>query len=153
MSDVRLFHTADGGEIDLVPDGTYTEVILDTGLETAVYLSLFGGNEQDPGTVHDDADPEHGHQAQWWGNLGEPLVRMMRSEFGHLVNSLPVLSSNLVRLEQAAVRDLEWFTREGVASELSVTATQIGKDRVRADIRILVDKEEYTFAFFAIWGN
>lgn len=153
MSDVRLYHTYDGGEIDLVPDGTYTEVVLDTGLETAAYLSLFGGNEQDGGTVFDDTDPDHPHQAQWWGNIGEPLVRTMRSEFGHLVRSLPAISSNLVRLEQAGGRDLEWFTTENVASEVEVTCTQVGKDGLRTDVRIVVDKGEFVFAFFAIWGN
>lgn len=153
MSDVRLFHTYDGGEIDLVPDGTYTEVILDTGLETAAYLSLFGGNERDDGTFFDDTNPDHEHQAQWWGNIGEPPARQMRSEFGHLVRSLPAISSNLVRLEQAGARDLAWFTEEQVAREVELTVTQLGKDRIGAEVRIVVDKEEFVFAFFAIWGN
>jgi phage gp46-like protein len=148
-----LYHTDDGGEVDLTPDGTYVELILDTGLETAAYLSMFGGNERDPGTVHDDADPDHGHQNQWWGNLNESTTVAMRSETANLLRSLPATTSNLVKVEQAAERDLDWFLVEKVAREIEVTATMTSVNSLSVQVRIEVDKQEYVFAFASIWGR
>ena len=152
MTDVRLFHTNDGGEVDLVPDGTYTDLILDTGLETAAYLSLFGGNERDPGSPFDDLDPDVGRQ-QWWGNLNESGAVAQRSETAHLLRSLPATTYNLVKVEQAAERDLAWFVTEDVASEVAATATLTSVNTVLIQTRIVVDKQEFAFAFAAIWGN
>jgi len=153
VSDVRLFHTDDGGEVDLVPDGTYTELILDTGLETAAYLSMFGGNERDHGTVHDDTDPDHGHQQQWWGNLNESTAVAMRSETGHLLRSLPATTSNLVKVEQAATRDLDWFLVEEVAREIEVVATMTSVNSLSIQVRLEIDKQEFVYAFASIWGR
>ena len=153
MSDVHLYHTDDGGDVDLVPDGTYTELILDTGLETAAYLSMFGGNERDPGTVFDDTDPDHPHQNQWWGNLNESTTVAMRSETANLLRALPVTTSNLVKVEQAAARDLDWFLVDEIAREIEVTATLLTLNRVEIQVRLEIDKQEFVFAFAAIWGR
>ena len=57
--DVALRQTVDGGEITVI-NGI---VELDGGLETSVYLSLFGGNVDDPGDRVSDKT--------WWGNYDE----------------------------------------------------------------------------------
>ncbi|MGB5733854.1 MAG: hypothetical protein WBM40_05360, partial [Thiohalocapsa sp.] len=72
MTDVHLFHTSNGGDINFASDDLETDLALDAGLETAAYLSMFGGNERDPGTLRNADDPERADRFQWWGNIGAP---------------------------------------------------------------------------------
>ena len=126
MSDVLLFQTDDGGDIT-VERGV---VELSNGLESTVYLSLFGGNEDDDGTPN---SPE-----SWWGNIGEDQIdRTYRSETQHLLRSLPATSGNLRRIEEAVNRDLAWLIAAGVASSVSGVASVIGLNRVK----IIIDVE------------
>lgn len=66
--DVLLFDTEDGGEISVI-NGL---VIADGGFNTAVYLSLFGGNKDDGGEVASGDT--------WWGT-GLKVFLRMRSLF------------------------------------------------------------------------
>lgn len=141
QGDVRLFHTIDGGDIS-VAGGL---IAMDGGLETAVYLSLFGGNHDDPGG--DDA------RRSWWGNLGEPVAaRRARGEIQGLLQHLPVTAGNLVRLKAAAVRDLAWLTREKVASAVDVSVRSEGLNRVNFQVTISAEGREADFTFSANWG-
>lgn len=136
MTDVLLRQTADGGEIT-VDAGL---VLMSEGLETAVYLSLFGGNEDDPG----DAD----RTRQWWGNIGESEpARTYRSETQYLIRSLPSVPSNLRRIEQAATRDLQWMIDTGVARSIAVAALIPAVDRVTLDIRIATARDQIQLSF------
>lgn len=151
MSDVRLFHTADGGDVEFASnDQTYVDIKLHPGLETASYLSMFGGNERDSGlaTVGEAGDPQ---RLQWWGNLGEPLSRQLRSETQHLLRSLPATSSNLLRVQDAITRDHQWFLDDGIASEVTAEVSLIAKDTVRIQIRMIVQGEELVFFFQTQW--
>lgn len=126
MTDVLLRQTNDGGDISI--QGGLLE--LSEGFETAVYLSLFGGNEDDPA----DTDTTQ----QWWGNLldVEP-ERAYRSETQFLVKSLPAIPFNLRRIEQAAARDLKWMTDTALARSVTVEATIPAKDRVLIGLVII----------------
>jgi phage gp46-like protein len=77
----------------------------------------------------------------------------MRSETANALRSLPAVSSNLGRLEQAASRDLEWFTKDGFAQKVEVSAMLTSVNEVTIRVRILIDNEEFVSAFFSIWGN
>jgi len=153
MTDVRLFHTSDGGDIELAGDGLSTEVALNNGLETAAYLSLFGGNERHPGRTYDNGTDQRPHSLQWWGNHGEPEARKQTSETQHLIRELPPSSGNLRRLEDAAVNDLQWFKDEKIVSEVEATASLITSTRVSLLVQLVVDTEEFDFAFETDWGN
>lgn len=138
--DVRLYQTDDGGEMEIV-DGV---VILSPGLETAAYLSLFGGNEADDGRK-DSA-------SQYWGNLGETdPARQYRSETQHLLRALPATSGNLKRVEDAANRDLAWFLSERVASSVAVSVALVGLNRVSFTITIEAVGTESRFEFVENW--
>lgn len=154
MTDIRLFQVDDDGEIEFAdPDAPTTDLKLDTGLETAVYLSWFGGNARDPGLVHDDTNPDHPHRFQWWGNHGEPRERQMISETQHLLRSLPATSNNLLRIEDAQMRDVQWMLDTELASEVVATATLVAKDRIELSGRIIIDKQEFVVAFQSLWGE
>lgn len=126
MTDVLLRQADDGGEITL--QGGL--LLLSDGIETAVYLSLFGGNEDDPGDVDGPL--------QWWGNLleAEP-ERAYRSETQYLLKSLPAIPANLRRIEQAAARDLQWMLDTDNAQSITVEATIPALNRVQINLTII----------------
>lgn len=132
QGDVKLFQTNDDGEIS-VANGI---VEMSGGLETAAYLSLFGGNEDDAGLT--DA------AKTWWANLDEidPAFQF-RSETQHLLESIPATTGNLRRIEDAANKDLAWFKEVGVASEVTVVASMPGLNRVALTVNI--DQNELEF--------
>ncbi len=138
--DVRLVHTPDGGEIDIVNG----RVRMDLTPATAAYLSLFGGNERDGRT---DAT-EH---LQWWGNLlEEEPARHLRSETQHLLRSLPAITANLRRVEDAAGRDLGWMSDE-LGADVSVRASIPALNRIQLDIEIEIDGTTHRLRFTEDW--
>jgi phage gp46-like protein len=127
MSDPLLRQTNDGGDLE-IENGL---VLMSEGLETAAYLSLFGGNEEDGGDAAGLAD-------QWWGNIGEADAALVyRSETQNLVRALPSVPANLKRIEQAAARDLAWMLTTGVALRVDVAASIPAMNRVRLEVSIV----------------
>ena len=152
MTDVRLFHQADGGNIKFAGDGPVSDIKLDTGLETAVYLSWFGGNVRNHG--HDDPlRSKHQHGPPWWGNLNEPVARHLISETAHVLRDLPATSNNLLGVEAAMLRDLQWGLDDGTFQDATVTASLVAKDRIRLTAQLIIDKEEFVVAFEKSWGE
>ena len=126
MTDVYLFNTDDGGEIDII-DGVVT---LTDSARVAIYLSLFGGNVDDNG--QDDS------VRQWWGNYDEQdVAKKQRSTFQNLFNTVPAIPINLQRIQDAAVFDLAWLTEGGFADSVEVVCTIPGLNRVRVQITIV----------------
>lgn len=140
QGDVRLYQTPDDGDIDAV-NGL---IVMNGGLETSAYLSLFGGN------VQDDGSQDNPHN--WWGNLDEtdPALQY-RSRTQNLTESLPAVPSNLRRIEEAVKQDLDWMLTSGVASEINVAASMPGLNRVQIDININAIGQESAFTFVENW--
>ena len=128
--DVLFFQTNDDGNI-ISKNGI---IEMTGGFESAVYLSLFGG------------------QVDYWGDIAEddPDFKT-KSETDTLIDNLPSVPANLRRLEQAAQRDLAWFISKRIANTVSVTATMPGVDRVRLSITITAEGVETTFNFTQNW--
>ena len=140
QGDVKLFQTTDDGDISVV-NGI---VEMSGGLETSAYLSLFGGNEDDDGS---DGSP-----FSWWANLDEQdIADQYRSETQNLLQSIPATSNNLIRIQDAAGRDLSWFLTNNVASSIDVEASIPGLNMVRLDITIKAEGEESNFSFTENW--
>lgn len=138
QGDVLLYEDLDGGEIN-VADGL---VAMSGGLESAAYLSLFGGNELDDGSA--------GSPFSWWGNLGETLPeRRYRSETQHVLNTCLPQPANLIKVEDAAARDLAWFVTVGAATSVEVSASMPGVNRVTLRVRIDADT---TFEYSENWA-
>jgi len=140
QGDVKLYQTDDDGDITVV-NGV---VEMSGGLETAAYLSLFGGNEDDDGRAD--------NPKEWWGNLieDEP-TREYTSETQNLLTSLPATSGNLVRLEQAVKRDLAWMVSESVASNIAVSVSIPALNKVDIVVGVEALGEEFTFKFTENW--
>jgi phage gp46-like protein len=143
QGDVILYQTTDGGNITV----TNGIVNMAGGLDTAAYLSLFGGNEGDDGRA-DNID-------NWWANLSElDPVNQYRSETQYIIESLPATSYNLLRVEQAAQRDLQWFLDQKIASSVSVVASLVNVNTLRLLINIEARGEESNFEYVENWrGN
>ncbi len=140
QGDVKLFQTTDEGEIT-VENGI---VEMSGGLETAAYLSLFGGNEDDDG-LQDNS-------ATFWGNIDETEpAREYRSETQHLLQALPSTPNNLKRIKAAAERDLDWFLSERVASSVDVAVSMPGINKIKIVIDIEARGEEFRFEFVENW--
>lgn len=138
--DVKLFQTIDDG--DIVVEGGIVE--MSGGLETAAYLSLFGGNEDDDGS--------EGTPFQYWGNsLETGKSRKYRSETQNLLLAIPSTSFNLLRIEAAARRDLQWMLDDSVASSVSVSASIPTLNRVTLAIDIRAEGSESSFTFVENW--
>jgi len=96
--DVKLTATEDGGQIT-VRSG---QPVMDDGLETAAYLSLFSGD--------------------YWGNAISERDEKTESEletlFSHTLN-------NQVRLdaEEYALQSLAWMKQQGIASKIEAEAS------------------------------
>lgn len=142
--DVLLVDTPDGGEID-IQNGL---VMADRSFTTAVYLSLFGGNESDGGKVDNDAT--------WWGNRFREIseTERMTSKLQSLVRNLPLTSKNIRAAEVAAREDLSWLETEGIADEITTSIRAIDRHRIDMEIVVkksgeLIEKGNYTIQWEA----
>lgn len=123
MSDVYQFQTNDDGDV-LHQNG---DLIVDGGIRTAAYLSLFGGNIEDGG--FDDTSN------QFWANFNEiDNAKKYRSETQHIIETEPLTSNTLLRIEDAALRDLQWLIDDGIVQTIEVSASIPAVDRLKLDI-------------------
>ena len=142
--DVLLIETPDGGDI-----------VLESGLvkpckdvSTAVYLSLFGGNKEDAGTVK--------NRCTWWANtLKEtPESEKMISRFQAVIAGLPLSVKNIRQAESAAALDLDWLKHEGVADEIITFGKTKGKNTFVLKVEIKNGgKKLYEREFALLWEN
>ncbi len=127
MRDVWMYQTTDDGNI-YPEDG---DLYRTDGLETAVYLSAYGGNVADDGS--------EGNRLAWWGNDSlEDRAQRMTSRFQHLVDGIPLTSGNILRLEDALAADLAWLGDIGYPVEVS--GRIVGINRLKMTVN--VDGEE-----------
>ncbi len=130
----------DGGDIE-IQNGT---VIRSGGLSAAVYISMFGGNQEDAGS------PDS--KLQWWGNyLEEDPDRHIRGRTGTLIAGLPLSSGNLVRLEESTRQDLAWMLSTGVATEIEASAALVAGVDVEITVVVNAFNVSETFVFVENW--
>jgi phage gp46-like protein len=140
QGDVLLFQTENDGEIDIC-NGVAT---MTGGLETAAYLALFGGNEDDNGLGE--------NPRQFWGNLSESdPEKKYRSQTQYLLRSIPAISSNLRRIEESAKNDLAFFVKIGTATEVKVAATIPGLNKINLACSVIGDFGTLDFSFSENW--
>lgn len=137
MTDVLLIHEADGGNVEVV-GGRMT---MTDGIETALELSLFGGNERDDG----GAATEH---LEWWFNKTvSDSSRKLRSRTQALLRSIPLVPANLPRIEDAAAADVAWFVEGNFATFVGVSASLPALNKVTIAVRIEVDGDRFDHEF------
>ena len=114
QGDVVLFQSLDDGEI-VIEGGLAT---MDGGLQTAVYLSLFGGNEDDDGLAQ--------NPKTWWANLDEnqPVLRY-RSRLQNLLRSIPFFIIDIFLLDFGKY----FLSSKAVKSDTQIILSAFFKDK------------------------
>ena len=142
QGDIFLFQTDNDGEIN-VENGI---IEMSGGLDTAAYLSLFGGNE--------DCSGRETCPFTWWANRSENDDALKYiSETQYLLQSLPAITANLRRIEDAANRDLAWFLNEKIASTVTVLVSIPALNRIQIDVIIEAEGVESSFKFVENWKS
>ena len=111
MSDLYLHPTADGGEILILGGEPRTT----SGLDTAVYLSLF--------------------TTEWWGNVVSDQAERFSSQLEEAMTR-PLNSETRLLVEDAARSALTWLTDEGVADSVEVRAEIADVAELRLAVRV-----------------
>jgi phage gp46-like protein len=124
--DLLLEDTPDGGDIR-IEDGLFVN---DRSFNTAVYLSLFGGNEDDNGKVK--------NMKTWWGNTlgGVSENEKLVSRFQSVISGLPMTAKNIQDTENAAELDLKWVIDEGIADKIVVSGRAVTHNRFSLSVDI-----------------
>lgn len=135
--DVLMYQSDNYGDIT-AEDGI---IAMTSDFDTMAYLTLFGGNDDDPGG--------YDKSRQYWGNFSEPdMVKHYRGEFQYLLESIPATSGNLTLLQDAATRDFERaFVDTKIANSVTVTATipAFGQISVLIEIDAYGSKSQFKF--------
>ena len=140
QGDIKLFQTSNDGDI-FIENGIAE---MSGGLETSVYLALFGGNILDYGGQE--------NKYNWWGNLEEQdKSKVYRSETQVLLESLPATSNNLLRLKDAVLRDLEFLIDIGASTDIEVNIRIPALNRVQIEINIENNATEQKLIFNENW--
>ncbi len=141
QGDVVLYQSIDDGEIEVV-NGVVT---MDGGLQTSVYNSLFGGNMEDDGLA-DNA-------FNWWGNMLEiDPDEQLRSETQNILRSIPATAVNLLRIQAAVLRDLQWMITKKVANEIDAAVSIPALNKIKIVVTINAIGPESSFEFVENWG-
>lgn len=142
--DLKVIETGNGG--DLVKGTKDLEVI--SGLGNMVYLALFGGNVK-ASTPLKRLPSEQGFD--WWGNVlmfpNEPNLQF-NSLTERTLNNVALTSSGRVRIEQAALKDLE-FMKPFAEVTASVSIPETDKVMIEVQLREPDNLQEQEFTF--IW--
>lgn len=123
--DLMLIDNGDGGELvleggDVKGDGT---------LLTAVYISLFGGDN--------------------FSNVFETYEQ--NGEFEESLNQ-PITAKNLKNVENKAKKSLDWLIQEGIADSVEVSAFGDIKEKINVNIAIKEPSGEI-YPFSIVWEN
>jgi len=140
QGDVKLFQTDDNGDIESIA-GIIT---MSGGLEVAVYLSLFGGNQNDTARMGKKNN-------SWWGNRGEVAASQYRSATQNLLASIPATSSNLLKIQDSVIFDLAWLLNEGIASSVDVAVSIPALNAIHIDVIIQAQGVESEFSYTENW--
>lgn len=130
IGDVRLTLDENGADI-IIKDGLIQDC---RDFDTAVMLSLFGGNKDD----------ENGMAKKtWWGNLipGTRREEWMQSEFAAMITGYPMTGVNLRKASNAATRDLAWAKNIAGADSVSVSLYAENQDRIKLTAEIMQEKQ------------
>jgi len=139
-----LYDTPDGGDIRIM-EGL---IVSDPSFNTAVYLSLFGGNKEDNGRVK--------NRKTWWGNTLRGLRENQRltSRFQSIIFGLPMTTRNILDAEEAARLDLEWMINEKIADEILTDGKAVAQNRFSLKVQIIAKGDTiFDNAFALFWRS
>lgn len=127
--DVLFVDTPDGGDLVINNDFFASE----KGFKTAVFISLFGGNIDDPAVIESSKE--------WWGNsIGEEKTSL-RSRFQYIVAGLPLSTKNLKLCIEAIKIDLQWMIDDGVCEDIVVSGIITDIKTADFTVKIMINND------------
>lgn len=137
-NDIKAVWDSDLAEGDFSFDDAAQDLDSDTGLETAVLISLF----TDRRAKEDDVLPDSSNldRRGWWGDLGSPEVD--GDQIGSrlwLLSREKTLEAVLIRAKEYAQESLAWLMDDGVAESIEVETERqgvVGSDRLALLVQI-----------------
>lgn len=137
MADVLIFQTPDGGEVTC----TAGQILLDDGVASVVYISLWGGNEDDSGS---DADKPK----EFWANKIETdATKKIRSRTQALLRSIPATSGNLRLIEEAVAQDLAWMLETKLATFVGASVSIPRLNWVNIEVSVEIQGKSFAVSF------
>lgn len=141
MIDIKLVSTPDGGDIDTSGGG----IALDRTAETAIELSLEGGNYDDTGDPSSDSK-------QWWGNYAtKDTAEHLRSRTQAVLRGMPATVANLQELTNAVLLDLAWTTGGVIFDKIAAKAKLVGRNRALIELDTTQNGQTARYAIRAPW--
>lgn len=126
MVDLKIYETGNGGDLEL----NNNDLTLVTGLESMLYLAMFGGNVE----------------GDWWGNEllmpNQPDIHL-KSETEKVLMSVALNSAGRIKIEQAVKNDLAFIQKAFPGTKLVVSVTIVSDDIV--SIVINVDGKDFNY--------
>lgn len=140
MIDIKLISTPDGGDLDTSLGG----IGIDRTAETAILLSLEGGNFDDTGDASSNPN-------QWWGNYAtNDTAQHLRSRTQAILRGRPADVSGLKALDNAVLLDLAWM-KGLVFDTIRVVSKLAGRNRALIEIETTQDGATVRYAIRAPW--
>ncbi len=133
--DLLIECTKDGGDI-VIHDNFFQST---QSLETAIYLSLFGGNYGNNGT-------EATTNNVWWGDqlsTNEPNEYLV-SKTQNIIWGESAHPTHIRKLELSIQDDLAWMVSSGIAKSTEVLVSIPTRNRINIEIRVVMPNNTST---------
>jgi phage gp46-like protein len=129
QGDILLFQTNDGGEIKSVNG----EPEMDGGMESAVYISIFGSDGK----------------AHWMEEYQEENEKT-RSEFINFIEGNQKTLANINRAASLLEKDLDWFKSSGIVDIIDISFEDVNVNRSKVIIEMQKNGETVSDTEFEI---
>lgn len=129
MIDVALVWDNESGTADFAVSNN--DLTQDSGLKTAVYMSLYTDQRAAVDDPVDDPDDRRG----WWGDTLEADGDQIGSRIW-LYSRQKITTNVLSKIQEAIEDSLQWMIDDGVAAEISVIVERNELDRIYTEIKI-----------------
>ncbi len=128
MNDIALI--VKDGLIDI--DVQSGDLLGEEGLETAILISLFTDQRIEESELPQGQTSRRG----WWGDLFPDVDGDKIGSKLWLLDNAKQLTSELPRYEQFVVESLSWLIEDGVASDISASASYPERGQLKIEIDI-----------------
>ena len=118
QGDILIVQTDSGGTIQVLNG----EPEMDGGLESAVYLSLFGNDGSD-----------------YWANEYFTEDQKLTGLFIGFMLGNPKTISTINQAREFARQDMQWFINSGIADTVDVTITSPSRQRIDLTVELKID--------------
>lgn len=147
MSDIGLTWLPNDGGADFTVAGN--DLVLDDGLETAVFLSLFTDRRAEDGDVLPTSEQD---RRGWWGDAFPVVDGDRHGSRLWLLARAKELPDTLTRAEEYAREALAWLTEDRVAERVEVAAVVESRGVMRLTVTIYRPRVDVvTYRYDYVW--